>query len=117
MNKHLDQHLDKLPPGVPHPFEFMKIKNGLELRQWRQQVGVHPRFLCKILRINYNSWKAWETGQRRLPDWVFAALWYVAVTQNYFFKTDAERVAEVADEIAEELEEEDHGFPSPILGV
>jgi hypothetical protein len=112
-HKQLDKHLKKLPEGVPHPFEFQQIRSGPDLKEWRESIGLHPRFVCKILRIPFNTWRTWESGHRRLPDWVFSALWYVAVTQNYFFVTPAERI----DLDQFDYEDEEPEFYSPVLGV
>jgi len=112
MKHKLDKHLKKLPPGVPHPFEFMKIKDGEMLRQWRKSIGLHPRFVCKILRIPYHTWRNWENGHRRFPSWLFASHWYVAVCQNFFFITPAEQI----DWDKFDYEDEEPEF-IPILGV
>ena len=47
-----------------------------DLKQIRKALGISRTEVCKATGVSYNTWKHWEDGDRRCPDYAWTLLYF-----------------------------------------
>lgn len=85
-----------------------------DLKQIRKALGISRTEVCKATGVSYHTWKHWEDGDRRCPDYAWTLLYFwvrhgkekfepvldLIFTQEYF-KRSLQRFSAKADSRAD----------------
>ena len=75
-----------------------------DIKHIRKARGISRTEVCKATGVSYNTWKHWDDGDRRTPDFAWALLYYYWLSdqqQGIDFKQSLQRIVAKADSKAD----------------